>query len=51
VGSVILGVVLLSEQPSGIQLAGVAVVLGGVTLANLGRRAARPAVSASGSRG
>jgi drug/metabolite transporter (DMT)-like permease len=33
VGSVILGVILLSEQPSGVQLAGVAVVVGGIVLA------------------
>jgi drug/metabolite transporter (DMT)-like permease len=35
VGSVLLGVVLLGEHPSGIQLAGVAVVLSGVILATV----------------
>jgi drug/metabolite transporter (DMT)-like permease len=35
VGSVLLGVVLLSEHPSGLQLAGVAVVLAGVILATV----------------
>ena len=37
VGSVILGVVLLGEDPSGLQLAGVAVVLVGVGVATLAR--------------
>ena len=41
VGSVILGVVLLSESPSGVQLAGVAVVLSGILVATL--RPRRPA--------
>ncbi len=35
VGSVILGVILLGEDPSAVQLAGVAVVLGGVILATV----------------
>jgi drug/metabolite transporter (DMT)-like permease len=38
VGSVILGVILLSEKPSVVQLAGVAVVVGGIVLATTGRR-------------
>jgi drug/metabolite transporter (DMT)-like permease len=38
VGSVILGVILLSEKPSAVQLAGVAVVIGGIVLATAGRR-------------
>jgi drug/metabolite transporter (DMT)-like permease len=38
VGSIALGVLLLSEAPSAAQLAGVAVVLGGVTVANLPTR-------------
>jgi drug/metabolite transporter (DMT)-like permease len=43
VGSVILGVVLLAEAPSAAQLAGVAVVLSGVTVANLRPRVSEPA--------
>jgi drug/metabolite transporter (DMT)-like permease len=44
VGSVILGVILLSEQPSAVQLAGVAVVIGGIVLATARpRRVAQPA--------
>jgi drug/metabolite transporter (DMT)-like permease len=42
VGSVLLGVVLLSESPSHAQLAGVAVVLAGVTVANFRPRSAAP---------
>jgi drug/metabolite transporter (DMT)-like permease len=38
VGSVFLGVVLLSEAPSVLQLAGVAVVVGGIVLATAGPR-------------
>jgi drug/metabolite transporter (DMT)-like permease len=38
VGSVLLGIVLLSEDPSGAQLAGVAVVVCGIAVAALGRR-------------
>jgi drug/metabolite transporter (DMT)-like permease len=38
VGSVFLGVVLLSEAPSALQLAGVAVVVGGIVLATAGPR-------------
>ena len=38
VGSVILGVILLSEKPSAVQLAGVAVVVGGIVLATTGPR-------------
>jgi drug/metabolite transporter (DMT)-like permease len=41
VGAVFLGAVLLSEAPSAVQLAGVAVVLGGVAVATLRRRPAR----------
>jgi len=37
VGSVLLGIVLLSEAPSPLQLAGVAVVVAGIVLASLGR--------------
>jgi drug/metabolite transporter (DMT)-like permease len=37
VGSVFLGMVLLAETPSVLQLAGVAIVLGGIVLATLGR--------------
>jgi drug/metabolite transporter (DMT)-like permease len=40
VGSVILGVVLLSEQPSGLQLAGVGCVLTGLVAVAAGRRRA-----------
>ena len=44
VGSVILGIVLLSEEPSALQLLGVACVIGGlVTVAAGRRRAAAPA--------
>ena len=43
VGSVILGVVLLSEAPSAVQLAGVAVVIAGIVLATARpRRVAQP---------
>jgi drug/metabolite transporter (DMT)-like permease len=47
VGSVLLGVILLSEHPSGVQLAGVAVVLSGVILATVRvpRRDAEPAAA------
>jgi drug/metabolite transporter (DMT)-like permease len=38
VASVFLGVVLLSEAPSALQLAGVAVVIGGIVLATAGPR-------------
>ena len=38
VGSVFLGMVLLAEEPSVLQLAGVAVVIAGIVLATLGRR-------------
>jgi drug/metabolite transporter (DMT)-like permease len=38
VGSVLLGVVLLSEAPSALQLTGVAVVIGGIVLATAGPR-------------
>jgi drug/metabolite transporter (DMT)-like permease len=41
VGSVILGALLLSEAPSTVQLAGVAVVLGGVAVATLKPRSVR----------
>jgi drug/metabolite transporter (DMT)-like permease len=41
VGTVILGTVLLSEAPSAVQLAGVAVVLGGVAAATVKPRPAR----------
>jgi drug/metabolite transporter (DMT)-like permease len=41
VGSVILGVVIFAEAPSALQFAGVAVVLAGVVLANVGRRSPR----------
>jgi drug/metabolite transporter (DMT)-like permease len=41
--SVILGVVLLDESPSSVQLAGVAVILGGVALATAGGSRASPA--------
>ena len=40
VGSVLLGIAIFSEAPSGAQLAGVAVVLGGVLVANLRPRRA-----------
>lgn len=36
--SVVLGIVLLSEEPSSVQLAGIAVILSGVLLATAGRR-------------
>jgi drug/metabolite transporter (DMT)-like permease len=38
VGSVLLGMVLLAETPSALQLAGVVVVIAGIVLATLGRR-------------
>lgn len=38
VGSVLLGVVLLSEDPSAVQLAGVAIVITGIVLATAGTR-------------
>lgn len=47
VGSVILGVVLLAEAPSGFQLAGVTVIVGGIVLA-ASRRGERPAAPAGG---
>lgn len=43
VGSVLLGVVLLSEAPSTVQLAGVAVVLAGILVATVGRSKPAPA--------
>jgi drug/metabolite transporter (DMT)-like permease len=43
IGSVILGVVLLSERPSGLQLLGVACILGGLVSVAAGRRRAAPA--------
>jgi drug/metabolite transporter (DMT)-like permease len=43
VGSVILGVILLSEKPSAVQLAGVVVVVGGIVLATARPRKAAPA--------
>ena len=43
VASVILGVLLLSEAPSSVQLAGVAVVLAGVAFATLAPKAREPA--------
>jgi drug/metabolite transporter (DMT)-like permease len=42
VSAVFLAALLLSEAPSAIQLAGVAVVLGGVLVATLGPRTPRP---------
>src|SRR5215210_3661625 len=42
VGSVILGVILLSEKPSAVQLAGVAVVIGGIVLATARGRKPTP---------
>jgi drug/metabolite transporter (DMT)-like permease len=45
VGSVILGVILLSERPSGVQLAGVAVVIAGIVLATA--RARKPVATAT----
>ena len=36
--SVVLGIVLLSEDPSSVQLTGIAVILSGVVLATAGRR-------------
>jgi drug/metabolite transporter (DMT)-like permease len=47
VGSVILGVALLAEAPSAFQLAGVAVIVGGIALA-ASRRGGRPAAPAGG---
>jgi drug/metabolite transporter (DMT)-like permease len=50
VGSVFLGMALLDETPSALQLAGVAVVLSGITMATLGRRPRRrpaPALDAA----
>lgn len=43
VGSVLLGVVLLSEAPSNVQLTGVAVVLAGILVATVGRSKPAPA--------
>jgi drug/metabolite transporter (DMT)-like permease len=43
VGSVILGVILLSEKPSAVQLAGVVVVVGGIVLATARPRRPAPA--------
>jgi len=43
VGSVLLGVVLLAEAPSSFQVAGVAVVLGGILVATLGPQRPRTA--------
>ena len=43
VGSVLLGVVLLSEAPSPVQLTGVAVVLSGILVATVGRSKPAPA--------
>ena len=43
VGSVILGVILLGEQPSGVQLLGVALVLSGLVLATARRSGAAAA--------
>ncbi|MEX2196305.1 MAG: DMT family transporter [Thermoleophilaceae bacterium] len=43
VGSVLLGIVLLSEAPSRVQLTGVAVVLAGILVATVGRAKAAPA--------
>ena len=43
VSTVFLGAVLLSESPSAVQLAGVAIVLAGVAFATLGPRARAPA--------
>jgi drug/metabolite transporter (DMT)-like permease len=40
--SVVLGIVLLDESPSGVQLLGIAVILGGVALATAGRSRASP---------
>ena len=42
VGTVVLGVVLLDEAPSAVQLSGVAIVLGAVAFATLGARAREP---------
>ena len=46
VASVILAMVLLGEQPSLVQLAGVATILAGLGFATLGRRAPRPEAAA-----
>jgi drug/metabolite transporter (DMT)-like permease len=43
VGSVALAMLILDERPSGLQLAGVAVVLGGILLATLKVRVRAPA--------
>jgi drug/metabolite transporter (DMT)-like permease len=40
--SVVLGVVLLGEAPSGVQLSGVAIVLAAVAFATLGARPREP---------
>ncbi|HZA41768.1 MAG TPA: DMT family transporter [Actinomycetota bacterium] len=45
VGSVLLGVVLLDESPSALQLSGVGIILAAVLIATSGRRAGAPAVS------
>jgi drug/metabolite transporter (DMT)-like permease len=45
VGSVLLGVVLLSEDPSAFQYAGVGVVLAGIVVATTGRRAREPVMA------
>jgi drug/metabolite transporter (DMT)-like permease len=42
--SVVLGILLLDEDPSAVQLTGIAVILSGVLLATAGRR--RPQVAA-----
>ena len=47
VGAVVLGIVLLREDPSVVQLIGVAAVLSGVAVVTLGRRRAAPAASAT----
>jgi len=46
VGSVLLGVVLLGEDPSALQLAGVALILAGLVSVALRRDSARPAAAA-----
>jgi drug/metabolite transporter (DMT)-like permease len=43
VGAVLLAMVLISEDPSALQLAGVAVVLGGIFVAVSGRDRPQPA--------
>jgi drug/metabolite transporter (DMT)-like permease len=47
VGSVFLAMVLLGEAPSGLQLAGVAIVVAGIVLASARRGARRPPLSAT----